>query len=62
MARIHARGNDRRTKVAVSRKQLLGDLKRRDAVGSSKRKHQIAFCGELPLEEVMDLLLRQTKG
>jgi len=34
------------------RKQLLNDLMNREGTGGRKRKHCIAVCGELALEEV----------
>jgi hypothetical protein len=37
------------------RKQLVDDLKKRGYTGNWKRKHNIAFSGELALEETMDL-------
>jgi hypothetical protein len=43
------------------RKQLLDDLsKREDDTGSCRRKHYIAVCGELTLEEVNGPFVRQT--
>jgi hypothetical protein len=30
-------------------------LRKRENIGNWKRKHQIALCGELALEEAMDL-------
>ena len=38
------------------RKQLLGDLGKREDTGNRKSKLYIARCGELTLEEGMDLL------
>jgi len=37
------------------REQLLDVLKERRGYGNRKRKHQMALCGELALEDVMDL-------
>jgi hypothetical protein len=37
------------------RKQLLDVLKERRGYGNRKRKQQMALCGELALEDVMDL-------
>jgi hypothetical protein len=37
------------------RKQLLNDLRKGQDTVNSKRKHYIALCGELALEEAMDL-------
>jgi hypothetical protein len=36
-------------------KQLLNDLRKRENTGNSKSKYYIALCGELVLEEAMDL-------
>jgi len=37
------------------RKELLGDLKEKRGYCKLKRKHYIAPCGELALEEIVDL-------
>jgi len=37
------------------RKQLLDDLKEKVEYGNLKRQHQITLCGEIAVEEYMDL-------
>jgi hypothetical protein len=36
-------------------KQLPDDFKEEEDIGNRKRKHKIALCGELALEEATDL-------
>ena len=43
-------------------KQLLDILKKTKDTGNRKRKHQIAPCGELALEEGVDRVVRQSAG
>jgi hypothetical protein len=38
-------------------KELLDDVTEREDTGKRKRTHSIAICGELALEEAMDLSL-----
>jgi hypothetical protein len=42
------------------RRKLLDDLMEREVTLLRRRKLYIALCGELALEEAMDLSLRQT--
>jgi hypothetical protein len=37
------------------RKQLLNDLRKREDTGNWRKKHYIALCGELALDEDTDL-------
>jgi hypothetical protein len=37
------------------RKQLLGDLRKRELTGNRKRRHQIVIPGEVAVEESTDL-------
>jgi len=41
-------------KTGKRRKQLLDDLRKREVTGNRKRKHYIALCGELALEDSVD--------
>jgi hypothetical protein len=42
------------------RKQILNDRKETSGYWNWKKKHWFALCGELALEDAMDLLVRQT--
>jgi hypothetical protein len=53
---------ERKERKGRRHKQLLNDLKERNATAIWKRKHYIALCEELGLEEATDLSQDRIRG